>query len=176
MAVEVDTQVLKTLHRILKQRTDLNDRKSRGPRKIKIAENATRELNEALEEVQEQKKRTRMLADQKQLQLQEREAKIEDLKGKRNACSSNREFQLLNDTIAAGEQAADEDARQTSPGDGQSWAVSRARTATAETMPRGSASPRTTSSPVPTQNAASATIGAAISRGVPGTRLRALMI
>ena len=106
MATSVDVQVLRTLHRILKQRTDLNERKSKGPRKTKIAEAAEKELEAALADVTEQKKRTRMNADQKQLQLQEREARIEDLKGKRNACNSNREYQLLNDTIAADEQAS----------------------------------------------------------------------
>ena len=106
MAIPVDVGLLRTLHRMLKQRTDLMDRKSRGPRKVSIALTAEQELIAQLEAVKERKKTTRLNADRKQLQLQEREAKVEEMKGRRNACSSNREFQILNDTIAADEQAS----------------------------------------------------------------------
>ena len=46
-----------------------------------------------------------MSAEQKQLQLNEIESRIKTLIGKRNACESNREFQLLSDQVAADEQA-----------------------------------------------------------------------
>ena len=47
----------------------------------------------------------RKASNEKQMQLAEREAKIEDMKGKLNTCDSNKEFQLLKDRIAADEQA-----------------------------------------------------------------------
>ncbi len=103
--MSLDYDLLCTIHRMLRQQTDLNDRLSRGPRRIKIAEGTEAKFVEELETAKDSLKRTRMSADQKQLQLREREAKIEDLKGKLNSCSSNREFQLLKDQIAADLQA-----------------------------------------------------------------------
>lgn len=101
----VDYPLLRTIHRILKQRTDLNGRIERGPRQIALAEFAEKKFGEELAQFKESKKKTHLLADSKQLQLGEREAKIEVLKGKLNMADSNREFQLLRDQIAADEQA-----------------------------------------------------------------------
>jgi predicted nucleic acid-binding Zn-ribbon protein len=105
MSAQVDVQVLARLHRILRQQTDLNDRIRRGPAKIEVACKAEADFAAQLEAARKLLAETRMNADRKQLQLQEREARIDDLKGKRNACESNREYQLLNDQIAADEQA-----------------------------------------------------------------------
>ena len=105
LIVKLDYSLLATIHRILKQRTDLNDRIERGPRKIRVAENAETQFNETLEAARENRKTTKMLADKKQLHLSSRESRIEDLKSKLNAADSNKEFQLLKDQIAADEQA-----------------------------------------------------------------------
>lgn len=105
--MSLDYDLLCTIHRMLRQQTDLNERLGRGPRRVKIAEGTEAKFVEELDTVKETLKRTKMTADQKQLQLREREAKIEDLKGKLNSCTSNREFQLLKDQIAADLQAND---------------------------------------------------------------------
>ena len=103
--MEVDYPLLRTIHRILKQKTDLHERIVKGPRQIEIAEKAEKNFIEELAESKAAKTKTQMSADEKQLQLSERETKIEDLKGKLNAAESNREYQLLKDLIAADEQA-----------------------------------------------------------------------
>ncbi len=105
MGTEVDVKVLRTLHRILRQKTDLKGRIKRGPATIEVAKRAEAAFNTTLVETQELLKTTRMNAERKQMQLQEREARIEELKNKRNGCESNREYQLLTDQIAADEQA-----------------------------------------------------------------------
>ena len=105
MSTDVDVQLLRTLHRVLRQLTDLNGRIKRGPARVNVAKQAEAAFASALDEARTLLTETRMNADRKQLQLKEREARIEDLKTKRNACESNREYQLLNDQIAADEQA-----------------------------------------------------------------------
>lgn len=103
--MEIDYSLLRTIHRILRQRTDLTDRIERGPRKVKIAENAEKQFDAELEQAKEKRTKAKMAADEKQLQLTEREAKIENFKTKLNTAESNKEFQLLRDQIAADEQA-----------------------------------------------------------------------
>ena len=101
----IDYLLLHTLHRILRQQTDLRDRIARGPKKVLHAENNEKGFEKSLSDAKATLLQTRKLANEKQLQLDSREAKIEDMKNKRNACDSNREFQLLNEQIAADEQA-----------------------------------------------------------------------
>ena len=103
--MKLDYSLLATIHRILKQKTDLTDRIERGPRKIRVAENAETQFETALEEARQSRTKAKIAADEKQLQLASREAKIEDLKNKLNSAGSNKEFQLLKDQIAADEQA-----------------------------------------------------------------------
>ena len=50
-------------------------------------------------------KRTRMIVDDKELQLKSRENRILDLERKRNACTTNKEYQSLMEQIAADRQA-----------------------------------------------------------------------
>ena len=103
--MSLDYELLRVLHHKLKLQSEYRSQIERGPRKIKLAKSTEQKFSEELEAAKEALLKSRMLADEKQLQLSEREAKIEDLKGKRNACESNREYQLLNDQIAADEQA-----------------------------------------------------------------------
>jgi uncharacterized protein len=94
------------LHRIHQQLSDLRDRIDRGPKQIR-AHNANVTTAEAkLTQSKTELQSTRMVADQKQLQLKSGEAKIEDLKTKLNASQSNREYQALKDQIAASEMAS----------------------------------------------------------------------
>ncbi len=105
MTTPLDPRLLARLYRILRQQEDLNSRIRKCPVAANLARKTEEQLETSLAEARELLKKTRMAADQKQLQLSEREARIDDLKGKRNACDSNREYQLLTDQIAADQQA-----------------------------------------------------------------------
>jgi predicted nucleic acid-binding Zn-ribbon protein len=103
--VALDFQLLRKIHRLLKQINDIEYRIRRGPLKIKVvADNEANFLSE-LESASAAVKKCRLACDAKELQLDEREAKVHDFKGKLNAADSNKEFQLLKDRIAADEQA-----------------------------------------------------------------------
>ncbi|MCH2179808.1 MAG: phospholipase [Mariniblastus sp.] len=103
--MQVDYPLIRTIHRLLKQIADLDERLEKGPRQIVIAQRAEKAFVADMETVKDSRIKSKMSADDKQLQLAEREARIEDLKIKRNGVSSNKEFQLLTDQIAADEQA-----------------------------------------------------------------------
>ena len=102
---QIDVTILRTLHRVLKQKTDLEERIGRGPKKVAVARNGEAAFEKALKDLQASLKETRMASERKQMQLNERESRIDALKNKRNACESNREFQLLSDQVAADEAA-----------------------------------------------------------------------
>lgn len=103
--MDVSAETLRTLHRIHRQLADLRGRLQRGPRQVQSAEQNVRRLQQAGDEARQLVTKTRLAADQKELQLQEREARIEDLRRKLNTCSSNREYQAILEQIAADEQA-----------------------------------------------------------------------
>lgn len=101
MAVAVSAATLRTLHRIHRQLADLRDRQTAGPRKV-AAGTRQLEASEARKAAaQDDVKKARMAADQKQLQLKSAEAKHRDLEGKLNACKTNREYQALKEQLAA---------------------------------------------------------------------------
>ena len=105
MPTAVVSEIMRTLHRIHTQLSDLRARIAAGPRQI-AAHTAQVEAAEAARTgVQEDVKKAKMSADQKQLQLKSAEAKIGDLNGKLNACKTNREYQTLRDQIAADRMA-----------------------------------------------------------------------
>jgi hypothetical protein len=99
------TKSLRTLHRIHIQREDLNDRLSQGPRQIGHSQTAVNLAKQQLAAAKDDLQKARLAADEKQMQLRQREMRIEDLTAKLNACSSNREFQTLKEQIAADRQA-----------------------------------------------------------------------
>lgn len=103
--IEISAELLRTLHRIHRQRTDLIGRLERGPRQIAAGEAMVEQAERALEEARQVLRKAQTAADEKQLQLQSREAQIEKLKTKLNAAASNREYSLLKEQIAADEQA-----------------------------------------------------------------------
>ena len=103
--MSVDYGLLRTLHRMHRQLADIAERMRKGPLQAKIARNNQLSFQAGLEEVQGNSKSNRIAADAKQLQLGEREAKVENMKGQLNAADNNKEFQLLKDRIAADEQA-----------------------------------------------------------------------
>lgn len=102
---KISTEVLRTLHRLHRQRTDLKNREARGPRQIAAGEAQVKAASEAVEEARATLKKARMAADEKQLQLRTREDRVKSLQGKLNAASSNKEYQAFQDQIAADEQA-----------------------------------------------------------------------
>ncbi len=101
----VSTAVLRELHRIHGQLSDLNDRLTRGPRQVKAREGQVAGQQAALAEVRESTKQAKIASDKKQLDLKSGEMKIEDLKTKLNGCSSNKEYQALLEQISASEMA-----------------------------------------------------------------------
>ena len=103
--MSVDYDLLRALHRMHRQLADIDERMRKGPLQVKIAKNNQATFETALDEAAENSKSNRMAANAKQLQLGEREAKVENMKGQLNAADSNKEFQLLKDRIAADEQA-----------------------------------------------------------------------
>ncbi|MFM8433770.1 MAG: zinc ribbon domain-containing protein [Planctomycetia bacterium] len=105
MAVATTSATLRTLHRIHRQLADLSDQLAAGPRSV-AARTKQLELAESKKSgAQEDVKKAKMAADQKQLQLRSAESKILDLEGKLNACKTNREYQTLRDQIAADKMA-----------------------------------------------------------------------
>ncbi len=96
---------LRDLHRIHRQLTDLRERLARGPKQIKAGERNVQHLEEEYDKAKETLTRSRVTADEKNLQLKERETRIEDLKFKLNSANSNKEYQALKEQIAADEQA-----------------------------------------------------------------------
>ncbi len=105
MATAVAAATLRTLHRIHRQLADLRDQLAAGPRQVAAR---TKQLDSAEAKktaAQEDVKKAKMAADQKQLQLKSAEAKNRDLEGKLNACKTNREYQTLTEQIAADKMA-----------------------------------------------------------------------
>ena len=103
--MNVSAEVLRELHRIHRQLTDLKDRLQKGPAQVRIGHQAVEHTQKELAAAREAAKRTRMEADDKQLSLREREAKIADLQRKLNEAQSNAEFKALKDQMAADKAA-----------------------------------------------------------------------
>jgi uncharacterized protein len=101
----IGTSVLRTLHRIHCQFTDLTGRLNRGPKQIHAAESNVQHHEELLTKAKAESKALRLVADQKQLQLKTNEDKALDLRRKLNGATSNREYQALLEQIAADEMA-----------------------------------------------------------------------
>jgi predicted nucleic acid-binding Zn-ribbon protein len=99
----IGTSVLRVLHRIHRQLTDLRERLDRGPRQIRAAETNVAHCEAQLAHVKDEAKSIRMASDKQQLQLKSGEDKIKDLRRKLNAATSNREYQALLEQIAADE-------------------------------------------------------------------------
>lgn len=103
--MNISTESLRELHRIHRQLKDLRDRLERGPKQVAAADANIKKMETDLEQAKDASRKTRIAADQKQLQLKSREDKIKDLRSKLNQAASNREYQALKEQIAADEQA-----------------------------------------------------------------------
>jgi len=103
--MSVSATALREIHRIHRQIADLRGRLNRGPRQLKASRSHLEELRQKLHQAKNSLQHVRMSADEKQLQLRQREDRIKDLQGKLNGCGSNREYQTLKEQIAADAQA-----------------------------------------------------------------------
>ncbi len=105
MTSTVSVVSLRTLHRIHRQLADLQDQLAAGPRQVAARTRQLEAAEAGKASAQDDVKKAKMAADQKQLQLKSFEAKIRDLEGKLNACKTNREYQTLTEQIAADRMA-----------------------------------------------------------------------
>lgn len=103
--MNVTAAALRELHRIHRQLTDLKERLEKGPKQVRAAEGNVKRSELELAQAKETHTKTRVEADQKQLQLKSREMRITELKGKLNAANNNREYQAFKEQIAADQQA-----------------------------------------------------------------------
>lgn len=103
--IEISADLLQRLHRIYRQRSDIQGQIDRCPRRIAAGEAQVEKCRQAVVDTGEAIKRTKIMADQKQKQLKEREERIYTLQGKLNAAASNREYDSFKEQIAADEQA-----------------------------------------------------------------------
>ena len=105
MPTAVISEIMRTLHRIHTQLSDLRSRIAAGPRQIAAHTAQVDAAETGRAGAQDDVKKAKVAADQRQLQLKTAEAKIKDLDAKLNACKTNREYQLLTEQIAADRMA-----------------------------------------------------------------------
>lgn len=98
-------EALAELHRIYRQLADLRDRMERGPKQIKLGDANVKKCEAEQQQAKDAFRAAKIAADEKQLQLRQREAKLADWQGKLMQAQNNREFQILKDQIAADNQA-----------------------------------------------------------------------
>ncbi len=101
----LSAELLRSLHSLLRQRAELEGRLERGPRQVAAAKGAVDRAAAEVEKWRQKIREAKLLADRKQLDLKSSEARIADWQAKLNACSSNKEYQMLLEQIAAAEMA-----------------------------------------------------------------------
>ena len=101
----VTAGVLRQLHRIHLQLSDLKDRQERGPKQIQARSVNLQNLKTHLAQLREEAKVAQVAAHSKELTLKTNENKIRDLNVKLNMCSTPKEYKALQDQIAADEMA-----------------------------------------------------------------------
>jgi predicted nucleic acid-binding Zn-ribbon protein len=95
------TAGLKRLHELHIRLQDINKQLEHGPRQVKARQQILSKKQAETDALKAELKQTRMLADQKNLQLKTNESKIEQLRGKLNQATSNREFDVIRSQIDA---------------------------------------------------------------------------
>jgi predicted nucleic acid-binding Zn-ribbon protein len=101
----ISAEMLRELHHLHQMSANLKGRLDRGPLQVQAGQANVKRFEEALAAAKEGAKKAKMKCDEKQLQLKSNEARINDLKSKLNACTTNKEYQALKDQIAASEMA-----------------------------------------------------------------------
>lgn len=99
------TDTLAALHRLYLDLQQVHEELERGPRQTRVREQKIKAAQDEAARHKDELKQIRAAADRKSLDLKSREAKIADLRAKLNACSSNREYDVLRGQIAADEVA-----------------------------------------------------------------------
>ena len=99
------TDTLAALHRLHLDLQQVHEELERGPRQTRVREQKIKTTQDEAARLKDELKQIRAAADRKSLDLKSREAKIADLRAKLNACSSNREYDVLRGQIAADEVA-----------------------------------------------------------------------
>jgi uncharacterized protein len=95
------TAGLKRLHELHIRLQDINKQLEHGPRQVKTRQQILAKKQAEVDVLKAELKQTRMLADQKNLQLKTNESKIEQLRAKLNQAQSNREFDVIRSQIDA---------------------------------------------------------------------------
>ena len=98
-------ETLRKLHRIHRQLNDLSERLERGPRVARAHQANAERLEGQLEALKKEALALRMATDDRQTQLASGEASLERRRIQLRGASSNREFQALQDEIAAAAKA-----------------------------------------------------------------------
>src|SRR5690349_10936746 len=101
----ISAEMLRELHHLHQMVANLKGRLDRGPLQVQAGQANVKRFDEALVVAKDAAKKAKMKCDEKQLQLKTNEARINDLKSKLNACTTNKEYQALKDQIAASEMA-----------------------------------------------------------------------
>jgi hypothetical protein len=99
------TESLASLHRLHLDLHEVNEDLARGPRQVKIRQQKVTAAQDEVANLKTTLKETRAAADRKSLELKSREVKLADLRAKLNACTSNREYDILRGQIEADEVA-----------------------------------------------------------------------
>ena len=100
----VTASLVQTLHRINRQKSDIEGQLQRGPKIVAVARAKLQAAEKRVQEIRDNIKAQRVQADSKQLQMKEREDKIHHWQGQLNMAKENREYQALKDQIAADTQ------------------------------------------------------------------------
>ena len=100
--------VLRDLHRIHQQLTDLRERLDRCPRLLKAAQRQVDDAHQLLTDKKSEIQTFQLAAKEQELVLEERAAKILDRQARLKECSSNKEYQMLKDEIQSDEAANSE--------------------------------------------------------------------
>lgn len=103
----VEPALLLTLHRMLRQQHDLQDRLERAPKQVQGAQERQQRYADQWAGLGEQIKQLKMKADRKQLELREREQQIIKLQNQLNGAATNKEYSLTQDQIKATQAAND---------------------------------------------------------------------
>jgi uncharacterized protein len=101
----ITAAMLRELHRLHRQLTDLSEQLERGPKQIKAREANVAHQEQVVAQAQAEAKAFRVATDGNQLLLKSKEQKVKELKVKLNQATSNREYQALKEQIAADEMA-----------------------------------------------------------------------
>lgn len=105
MSLDLDFAVIRSIHSLLRQQTDLKYRLEQVPRRLQLAKSNEAQFQAGWDAAKAEYRRLHLSIDEKQLQLDEREARIAQMKIRMNICDSNKEFQLIKESIAADLQA-----------------------------------------------------------------------